>query len=149
MEAFVALGLASNIVQFVDFSWKLFAESLDIYRSAAGASSTTRTLAAIGDDVSRLSEAITVSQYDKKLAAMAEECRSIAHELSTALDKLKAKGQQSVWASFSVALKGVLKKSKIDDICDRLAKVQAQLSVHLQFLVLYAASVPSVHRTPG
>ena len=136
METFVALGLASNIVQFVDFSWKLFAEARMIHRSTAGASASTRTLVAIGDDVARLSEAITVSQYDKKLAAMAEECSVIADELAAAVGKLKSKGDKTAWKSFTMALRDVLRKAKIDEICDRLARVQAQLSAHLQFLVL-------------
>jgi hypothetical protein len=96
MDAFTAIGLASNIVQFVDFSWKLIAESRAIYKSSEGASEENLTLSAITNDVAKLSNAIRASSYDDQLEPMAKECTAIAKELSDALDKLTAKGRRTV-----------------------------------------------------
>ncbi|KAF2464920.1 uncharacterized protein BDR25DRAFT_241210, partial [Lindgomyces ingoldianus] len=134
MDAFTAIGLAGNIVQFVDFSWKLIAGCRVIYKSSEGASDETLTLGSIANDVVRLSNAIGVSSYDDQLEPMAKECTAIAKELSDALNKLTAKSQRTMWISFSIALKEVWRKGKIEGICNRLGKVQAQLAVHIQRL---------------
>jgi hypothetical protein len=136
MDAFTALGLASNIVQFVDFSWKLVAESRAIYKSSEGASHENLTLIAIANNVAALSNAIEVSTDDSQLEKLAKECKTIGKELSDALDELRANGKRTMWTSFSIALKEIWKKGKVDRIYNRLGKVQAQMAIYLQFLML-------------
>jgi len=136
MDAFTVIGLAGNIVQFVDFSWKLIVGCRAIYKSSEGASAENLALNVIANDIVKLSSAISTSSHDKQLDPLAKECMNISKELLNALGKLTAKGQRTVWTSFQIALKEVWKKGKIEDIYSRLVKVQAQLVVHIQFLML-------------
>ena len=51
MDTFSALGLASNICQLIDFIGRFISGSLELYRSADGASSVNSELQSIADDL--------------------------------------------------------------------------------------------------
>ena len=51
MDPFTAVGLAGNLVQFVDFIWKLVTETREIALSADGSSENTRLLTMIMVDL--------------------------------------------------------------------------------------------------
>lgn len=54
METLIALGVAGNVIQFVDFAQRLIAKTVQIYRSADGASRDRRTLEAVLRDFALL-----------------------------------------------------------------------------------------------
>ena len=56
MDPLTALGLAANIVQFVDFTSKLISQSHEIYRSADGALEDHVALENVANNLSKLSD---------------------------------------------------------------------------------------------
>ncbi|KAI1338002.1 hypothetical protein F5Y15DRAFT_417441 [Xylariaceae sp. FL0016] len=99
-----AVGLASNVVQFVDFTLKLFNETRRIYKSSGNGDHDA--LDAISTGISRKSDAIIVSaEYPRALQKLAEACKKIADDLVQALAKATHKGKNEVWDSFTLALK--------------------------------------------
>ena len=60
LESLAALGVASNIVQFVDFGCRLFSESKELYMSSNGLASEAVELKNITRSLSRLSNDIVV-----------------------------------------------------------------------------------------
>ncbi|KAI9693968.1 MAG: hypothetical protein M1822_003239 [Bathelium mastoideum] len=136
LDPFSALGVAGNIVQFVDFSCKLVRNAQSISRSATGASQKATELSAIANDVERLSNAISISSsYPPHLKGLAEQSKSLAAELLKVLEDLQTKGKHPKWESFLVALKEIWKQDKIKDFVHSLSLLQDRLLLNMQSLV--------------
>ena len=59
MDTVAAIGLAANVVQFVDFSWKLVVEARDLHDSNSGASKENEVLELISCDLNLLNDKLT------------------------------------------------------------------------------------------
>jgi len=66
MDPLTALGLASNIVQFVDFASKLISQSHEIYQSADGALEDNLALEHVAKNLSRLGGELKSKRADIK-----------------------------------------------------------------------------------
>lgn len=146
MAELAALGLASNIVQFVDFGIKLFSEARDIYESAQDGREEDLELETVTVDLKGFARSLHTrgkpspgNSRPKKLSAdelalqkLAISCEKLANELLKLLDDLKVKGQQNrKWKSFKAALRHVRKEDKINKLEERLEKFQRQITTHL------------------
>ena len=60
LEGIAALGVASNIVQFVEFGCRLFSESKELYRSSNGQANEAAELEKITRSLGRLSDNLIV-----------------------------------------------------------------------------------------
>ena len=60
LEGIAALGVASNIVQFVEFGCRLFSQSKELYRSSSGLSDEAVELDNIARSLSRLSDNLII-----------------------------------------------------------------------------------------
>lgn len=140
LNPFSALGLASNIVQFVGFSCKLIAECRTIYHSATGSTDENSTLHGIASDLKRMSEALDVSGQRDATPAMVElkllavECKRFANEMLNALEKLQAKNPQSKWQSFKAALRQVWSQEQVQKHASQLTALQNQLLIRTAYL---------------
>lgn len=135
-DPFTILGTASSIVALLEFSWKLLAETHAIYKSQAGQSDDHLFLADITEDVSRLNKKIVASpSCSADLDDLVQKSGKIAAELLAALAALQAK-DGTVWKSFTVALKDVWNKGKIETFSQRLAKLQSRVASHIQMEIM-------------
>lgn len=125
LDPFTALGIAGNVVQFVDFTWKLILGSRAIYNSSTGTSKDHAVIHTIAAVVTRLSDGITSSGASPELEKLATESKRIADELLKLLEKLKVKGKKTVWQSFAVAMKEVCSRHDIDELYTRRADIKA------------------------
>jgi hypothetical protein len=127
LDPFSTLSLASNIVQFVDFSSKLFSVSSDIYGSASGVSQQTEQMITKANHLQNICSQLSIpsdgpdqrnslqSASNTALKILAKDCKVTAEELLHALQSLAAtRPQQKAWASFRVALATLWKRDKID-----------------------------------
>ena len=97
MDPFTAIGFASNILTFVDFTWKLFTETREIYESSSGLTENVRTIESVARDATELSNTITLSAtYDDNLRELAQECRGGCRHPSRhyTKDKTTERGQK-------------------------------------------------------
>lgn len=147
MEAFAALGLAGNIVQFVDFSCKLFSNAQEIYSSASGSSDRVADAAFIvsnlNDLCKRLQErpplvassgAGSVGALSSSLDLLANKCRDVALELMGLLDRIRTREPQSRWESFKVALRTVMREDEIKALEKRLEDYRRQIIATLEVM---------------
>ncbi|KAI0417191.1 hypothetical protein F5X98DRAFT_387465 [Xylaria grammica] len=138
MDPFSAIGFASNILSFVEVSWKLILEARAIYRSASGNTPNDKTIETAAKDVQRLC-AVVVAQSPAgagDLQELAEECRGVADELLAIMEKLALpKGNSRRLNSFVLALRRNSKKGDIDSISARLQKLQLQLIMRIQWML--------------
>ena len=141
MEALAAVGLAGNIVQFIDFSCKLFEQSTSIYRSRAGTATGAQSLESVTDDLQSLTTNLTkgvqhngAQNSQTALHKLAKECEDAATEMLSTLHGLQAKQPGSKWSSFRAALLTTWKQPSIDSMERKLDSYRSQLIIHLQFL---------------
>ena len=136
LDPLSAIGLAGNIVQFVDFSFKLIAETRDIYHSATGATTNGVLLSAIADDVQKLSDQLESSHsrptgFMSGLQKVAVEAHEVAKELLEAVSLLRASKPQSKWSSFKAALAQVYHGEKIRNLTSHITRLQSLLTNRL------------------
>ncbi|RDL35943.1 uncharacterized protein BP5553_06555 [Venustampulla echinocandica] len=112
MDPFTALGVAGNIVQFVDFAAKLISKSREIYHSVDGASSQHLDLQEIASNLNRLNgrlqedlrhQIVSTTAYpslghggsgraEKELGVINTKCAEEAGKLISALKVIRVKG---------------------------------------------------------
>lgn len=144
MDPFSALGLASNVIQFVDFAWTLISETRRIVKSEDGLKGDYRVLEVVVADVEQYTKAISpVPSSSPQLKMLAKECSSISAELLGALNAMKLSGSRTHWTSFLAALRQVWKQNKIEKLSNRLFKAQSQVASHMQFIMMYVCVTSS------
>ncbi|KAI0152770.1 hypothetical protein GGR57DRAFT_469050 [Xylariaceae sp. FL1272] len=137
METLAAIGLAGNILSFVDFTAKLLVSARTIYKSASDASPENHVLQIIAQDVQFYVDNITTTgDIDQHLRSLAEESRNIADELLDLIRQVSARNKKSKYDCFLSALREVSKKSHIAALSNRLSKLQLQMSLHVQHTLL-------------
>ncbi|KAK7893787.1 hypothetical protein LTR67_006488 [Exophiala xenobiotica] len=125
MDPLSAIGLAGNILQFVDFASTLVGQGVEIYRSAVGATAVHTDLRTSIERLDALSKpfrkrvAVPRNEDEAQIVKTAVACNQIARDLATALDKLAAtphSRSSSVWK----ALQSVWEQPKIEETVKKL-----------------------------
>ncbi|KAF2121231.1 hypothetical protein BDV96DRAFT_537854 [Lophiotrema nucula] len=141
MECLTALGLAANIIQFVEFGTRLLSEANEVYYSATGMTKENVETQEVADDLRKLADCLVIVQSDpsqghalvasseiNRIAMLAKE---VAAELIQLLDKVAIQeGSNKRWRSFRQALLNLRFKDKIDVLQKRLNTLRDQLSAH-------------------
>ncbi|EEU39283.1 uncharacterized protein NECHADRAFT_82115 [Fusarium vanettenii 77-13-4] len=150
MDPLSAVGLAGNIVQFIQFAASLFEATKEIHQSATGVSQNHTTLQVIYERLSDFCNKLETdfdetidnggvpkSQAKKgsslSLIELATACHQECKQLLSIVDSLRAKysARSKPWRSFCVALRGVLITKEIEGLEARIASYQAQMVLHL------------------
>ncbi|KAI9658401.1 MAG: hypothetical protein M1821_002534 [Bathelium mastoideum] len=139
MEAIAALGIASNIIQFVDFGLKVVSKGNRIYRSNDGSLAEYNDLELVTNDLLILQKGIEQSleapslndsdEDDDKEAMKALLLASdkAAIDLLQHLNMAKAQGRFRRWKSLRQALKSIWSKKEIEELSSRLSMLRDEL----------------------
>lgn len=125
-----AFGIASSVIQIIDFGCKLVSETQQIYHSASGATKDDVTLREISEDIIILDTNLSgqnqnnqrLSPDDIVLGILADSCAREAKILLGLLVELAVQPDATQWKSFKKAIKSARKKEKAGDIEKRLLK---------------------------
>ena len=141
LDPVTAVGLAGNIVQFIELSSNVISKSHEIYKSKSGAvrdildlERLTQALITLDPQICKtirppgILSALTAEQ--QQLEDVRLHCMEIASELMKAIKDLKMKHALQRWKSFKKALRTVWEKKKIESIEMRLAACKTQLTMH-------------------
>ncbi|KAH0563496.1 hypothetical protein GP486_001931 [Trichoglossum hirsutum] len=134
MEVFAAIGLAGNIIQFVDFGGKLISKMAEIQKSGTGALAENIDIETATNDLALLSTKLhdsANSAGDTALWELCQSCDAIATELLTVLDTVKVHGGPNKLKSFRKALRSVWSKKDITLLEQRLAQFRDELNLHV------------------
>ncbi|KAI3325184.1 hypothetical protein HD806DRAFT_492300, partial [Xylariaceae sp. AK1471] len=141
MEALVAVGLASNIVQLIDFTSELLqtynnlrhdgALPKDEYRSAL-----LSHLIPLSDKIKGSANKIaqssgTLPLEQKTLQAVADGCHELAGKLLKRVDTLRHSHNDGQFRRAKVALRILWNKREMDDMINQLEHFKSQLSLHM------------------
>ncbi|CZR65525.1 uncharacterized protein PAC_15425 [Phialocephala subalpina] len=143
MDPVTALGVASSVVQLVDFAQSLVRSTYEIYKSISGQSSAsvdlqtiTTSLKTLNDDLRQSVESAALgkgktppSNNDAELLALCQNCNVVADKLISALDRLKAEKNHKIWDSFGRALLTVWTKKEVESLEKQLDQYRHQISL--------------------
>jgi N-terminal domain on NACHT_NTPase and P-loop NTPases len=142
LDPLTAIGLAGNIITFIDFSYELFMSTKKIYSSASETHSGSNSLETLSsnlrDIAKKLQTPIAPPPQGQQLPSddlqnLARNCYKAAAELLEVLEKLAPKNK-SIWNSFLSALKTEWRKERIDEMGRRLDSFRLQMILQLQVL---------------
>ena len=134
LEAFAAVSLTGNIIQFLNFSCSLLNKTRDIHRAASGLPIEHLELDTISQDLTTLSANIKTELHsDPILATLANRCGILSTELLAAVKELHnvhTTFRSLRWKSFRQALKSIWEKDRIAEMQSRLNNLRDQVMVH-------------------
>ena len=139
MDPVAALGLAGNIVQFVDFSCKVLQDTKGLYKSTTGASAENDVLEVICRDLIDLDNALTAPSapgaIPDSMRSLASMCKEVAAELLGIFDKIRVREPRQKWKSFVQALRTVWKKERIEELLKRMESLRNETQYRLQLML--------------
>ncbi|KAK4207371.1 hypothetical protein QBC37DRAFT_96295 [Rhypophila decipiens] len=134
MEAIVAIGLSSDILQFIEVTKKLVSSAEQIFKH--GGSLEYLELEKTAQRLRDVAERITFRELeldrgiDASLIGLCRDCISITNELLPILDSLKVGDDGRKWRSAQQALKARWKKEEVDALERRLDRIGKTLTTH-------------------
>ena|SRR5277367_356425 len=141
MDPLTAIGLASSIVQFVDFGTKLIGGAREIYRSTTGTTAQNATLEVVITEVrawcSRLNSPDPSSVYseeEKAICSLAAECQKLSGEILELIQKTRPKKEKSRTEAFFAAIRDKWHEDDKHKLQERLGKCRSQLKAQLDAL---------------
>ncbi|KAG4293536.1 hypothetical protein FPRO06_00121 [Fusarium proliferatum] len=139
LDPVTAIGLASSIVAFVDFSAKLVKGSIEIYQASDGTLTENRNSQAVAGAMERFAARLVIEQpsqlfgEEKELVDLAKNCHVVCLELLNLLGRIKPKDLSSKWQSLWAALKNRFHEGERKELESRLDTYRRQLELHMSF----------------
>lgn len=137
LEALAAAGLASNIVQFIEFGCNLLAESRELHLSTTGSLDRNIEFETISKRLKYLTDKLTstISQsgsaIEENLMLIAADGSAVANELLQAIEEVKMKTQHGKWGCFVHALRHIWKNKRIEKMAGKLESLQLQINTYM------------------
>jgi len=143
MDPLTALGLASNVIQVVDFSARLVSKGYKIYKSADGSLVENADAEAVTNSLNVLTAKLQhsfndgqktpgqLSQDDQSLMDLCEKCTNVADQLLGKFDRVKITGRYRKWKSARQALKSVTSKGDLEQIANTLEMYRSEIHLHI------------------
>ena len=140
MDPVTAIGLATNVVQLVEISWRVVSKSNEIYRH--GTLLENRDTATVTADLQNVNERVLeflreaekdqdLTEEDEALRRLCESSNQIATDLIKRLKTIKTGDGYQTWKSIRSALKSVWTKAELDRTALRLQAYRSQLNTRV------------------
>jgi hypothetical protein len=144
MEAVTAIGLASNIIQFIDVGYKVLKAAKELRASGKEASRHNTRLEFVTGEMKQFSlsieqDALANGMTDdmKALLRLSSECQQCSDELLALLDKLKNRRSSSMLHSLRAAFRDARKHNEKAHLQENLNNLQKQMDFQLSKLARY------------
>ncbi|KAI0882564.1 uncharacterized protein GGS22DRAFT_169759 [Annulohypoxylon maeteangense] len=141
MDPFTAIGLAGNIISFLDFGYKLISATKDIHASASGSSVYNDDLSLTVQQLQQLVANLKLtkppgsfSEQELSLLRVSSDCEHVSVELASLLDKLKAQNSKSMRGAFRAAMRNWRNKDEKAELVSKLDRCRQQLNLELTSL---------------
>jgi hypothetical protein len=137
LDPLLAISLASNVVQFVDFTAKIISKTRELVQSSHGTTTEAYNAEIIIRDLMRLSErlkdglrdagAAPQTDDDKALEEVCNGCIGLSERMIKRLEKLKLGEGAGKRRALIHALKGVWSQKELESEEAQLATYRSQL----------------------
>ena len=146
LDPISAVGLASNVLSFIDFCIKILGKTKELHDSRDGSLLEHREIRVaaerfgqlrhdIDNSLSLLPAIEDLTPAEIVLHDVAKQCQDVATKFCTTLDGLTAQAGQGRWKTFRQAFKAVWEKDSIELMRRRLGEQRDILIVHLLVVV--------------
>ncbi|KAK4697415.1 hypothetical protein P7C71_g658, partial [Lecanoromycetidae sp. Uapishka_2] len=143
LDPLTALGLASSIIQVVDFGRKLVSQTQETYYTANGATKENVTVGEIAKDINVLNRSLKEKKIsleaphadDVALEDLVTSSQKIAEDLLGLLATLEVPKDATTWKRFQKAFKSTQKAREVREIESRLNKIQRQIDSRLHYMI--------------
>jgi hypothetical protein len=135
-ESLAILGLAANIISFIDFAFKVVAETRSIRDYSQSTTTEIRELELIVEDVQhhdanvfrRNIPKLKLSQDELRILAMVQECERLAVELRVIIGTLKVReGRLRTMESGRVMFNSIWKRRNVEGLQKRLESLDQRI----------------------
>ncbi|CAG8955159.1 hypothetical protein HYFRA_00007175 [Hymenoscyphus fraxineus] len=140
MDPFTAIGLASNIISFLDYGVKTIHSAREIYDSSTGMTEKSSHLESIATKMKQFASNLVApensakDQSENDLCDLALECRLISMKIIKLLEKLKARDSNSKFQSLIAGVKTKYRGSEMKIQLKDLVRLSEADSSKLQRL---------------
>jgi hypothetical protein len=140
MDPITAIGFASSILTFVEFSWNLISGTCEIYTSPNGSTSENAHISHVIKDFRKVTHGLDSdfegnSRHEKALHKLASKCAELSQELLELLRRLKVKEGHSKWRSFQVKWASMRKHKDVESMESRLREYRSQILIRLNLML--------------
>ncbi|EXJ81430.1 hypothetical protein A1O3_07722 [Capronia epimyces CBS 606.96] len=140
MDPLSAIGLASNILSFIDFSCGVVKHTYEVYNSATGATSANAHIKTVIDDLAKATEALgpeveATTKHSKALHELAQKCSGLSEDLLRILKKLQVTRKNSKWQSLRKTLRAAWSEKEVASIEKRLDSYRSEIIMRLQLML--------------
>ena len=141
MDPVSAIGLASSILTFVEFSSKLVKGIYEVAGSANGVTEENAHIGVVMQDLEDVTDAIEVdfkgsSKQEKDLIKLASKCAVLSRDLQKTLKSVKVQRGNVRWQTIKAAWKTLTKKDKIENMEKTISQYRDELMLRLQMLLM-------------
>lgn len=150
MDPLTAFSVAGTVIQFVDYSTKLFLGAHGLYKSTSGVLTANQELELVTTDLrgvirklgSLTAGSSTIESADEKeleesFSKIRDEATLLATEMMTKLERLKVKedlkGHQRAWASLFKAVESAWSKDELHAMRLKLNSLKEAMETRLLF----------------
>lgn len=144
MDPLTALGLASAILQIVDFSSKLVSGAVEAYSSASGTTVEFEDSERVTESLKDLTRQLNVrttgaplSAEDRRILEMKQGCQDLSRDIQDIVKSTKSKQPGSKRASFLVSWKTLKHRGKLKMLEQRLDRYRSQIRDYLLATMRY------------
>ena len=136
LDPLTALGLAANVVQFLDYGSKILSKAFELYKE--GSSAEHDHLNEITQSLKNMTLSFLSNlpsgrptDHQKGLADLATSCTRDAQELLDLIGELRVTGKHRVLKSIEKATRSNLQRDKIKALEKRLQNYRSELALQL------------------
>ncbi|KAL2848761.1 hypothetical protein BJX68DRAFT_267612 [Aspergillus pseudodeflectus] len=144
MEALAALSLAGTIIQVVDFGWKIFTTTHELYKST-GNVTIFQQCELVTADLHRITQRLEDYKLqssskspasatlidDDSLQTLLNESSDVTSKLLARFEKLRVHGKKTKYKSFCQAVKSAFSESDIRGTMRQLSEMRSAIQMHL------------------
>lgn len=142
MDPITILGVAGNIIQFVDFALKVVSKGNQLHESIDGALPENSDLELVTSDLLVLqtklqkslpdtSKGLVLDEDDQSIRKLLAASNEVASALLKRLNAVKAQGRFRRWKSLRQAVKSVCSKREVDELKQRLSGFRDELQTRI------------------
>lgn len=135
MEALAAIGVASNVAQFVEHAIQFTRLAHKLASSASGPISEHEGITSITNSMARSMEGTNEGNTDPALKNLAGQCLLVAANVQSIVNDLSKKPEDSLIRSLHKTGKTIYKQKELQELSDLLSNMRAQVSQHLLALI--------------
>ncbi|CAL5875049.1 uncharacterized protein PFLUO_LOCUS9352 [Penicillium psychrofluorescens] len=139
MDPLTAIGLAGNIISFIDFSYKVIAGVNKVLDSSSGMTPEVAQFSALVEDLNGITQSLVSdvaarTENEKQLCILATNCHVLSGEIFQMLRSLKVGDKRSKWQGMMVKMKSMRKEKDIEAIERRLNTYQSEILIRLHVM---------------